>query len=189
MMRKNWPWFYGCLFVVIWCAPVAGQPIRPVPPEKYQILLRYRIHAARDQHVALYDALIAHLKKLDFEFQPPLAEHPRTDREDGTKNRLTGIISSARIHNLFENPNVASALLFPVNFTKPAEANQPVRVRLELASGYSFLAQRELSDQVRVMLAPLGFREAVAYDPTGWKGRPNAKLVGAIPFAQLENLL
>jgi hypothetical protein len=47
-----------------------AQPPQPPPPAKYKVTLRYYIPAPRDQHVMQYDAMIRHLKGLDFEFDP-----------------------------------------------------------------------------------------------------------------------
>src|SRR5438067_7262255 len=68
----------------------AAQPLQPPRPARYQVVLRYDIPAARDQHVVQYDALIDYLKKLAFAFEPSLDKLPETDREDRSKNYLRG---------------------------------------------------------------------------------------------------
>src|SRR5919108_2183573 len=99
-------WFALVLLV---CSLSAGagfaqpQPAMPKPPEKFKALVRYRIIAPRDAHVAMYDALIADLKKLDFEFIPPLAGRPKTDREDQSKDRLTGLVPSSKAQWILRN--------------------------------------------------------------------------------------
>src|SRR5579863_8174059 len=74
-----------------------AQPPAPPPPASYQIILRYDITAARDQHVVQYDALIEHLKRLGFAFKPPLDQMPATDREDRSQNHLKGTIASKNL--------------------------------------------------------------------------------------------
>src|SRR5262249_3305631 len=80
------------IFVVAVCrsqsCSLLAQPASPPPPAKYEATIRYRITSARDQHVVEYDALVDDLKKLGFEFDPPLDRRPRSDREDPTKNIL-----------------------------------------------------------------------------------------------------
>src|SRR5207237_9895100 len=90
--------FLSFVAVLLFLGPLAqaAQPPGPPPPAKYQVVLRYRIAAARDQHVVQYDAMIDHLRKLGFEFNPPLDQAPDTDREDRSKNYLRGAIASDR---------------------------------------------------------------------------------------------
>src|SRR5438128_1007577 len=86
-------------------------PAAPPPPARYKATLRYDIPAGRDLHVAQYDALIAHLKKLDFDFDPKLDKHAETDREDPNKNELTGFLPSKSLTRVFANPHAASILV------------------------------------------------------------------------------
>src|SRR6516165_6517301 len=141
-------------------------PAGPAPPAKYFVKLRYVINAPRDPHVMQYDALIRHLRSLNFEFIPPLEQHPETDREDPGKNRLEGLVPADKILDLLKNKSVASVLLLPAE-TK----------------------DKELPDQVRVMLGLLGFKEATAYDHRGLSGKPFTRLLGSIPAGRLETLL
>ena len=110
---------------------LAQQPLQPAPPAKFKAKIRYRIPAARDQHVAQYDAMIDYLEKLKFEFEPPLEERPNTDREDRGKNVIEGQISSGDPLRLFSDPAVASVLLVPDDLKLPDDPNQRVKVRLE----------------------------------------------------------
>jgi hypothetical protein len=168
--------------------PLHGQPAAPPPPEKFRAILRYEINAPRDAHVVLYDRLIAHLKSLSFSFIPPLDEHPPTDREDPTKNHLAGLVPSAKALEILDNASVASLLLVPPSLKQPF-GEQPVGIRLELGGRYSPARQRELGDQVRLILQELGFREARGYDHRGYSGRPFSRLVGTFPGNRLETLL
>src|SRR5262245_35128546 len=168
-----------------------AQPALPKPPDKYKALIRYRIIAPRDPHVAMYDALIAHLKGLGFEFIPPLEKHRKTDREDPSKDRLVGLVPSSKALAMLNNPNVAGLVLMPEKLELPEDPDAPLRVRLELTSGLTPDRQRELADQVRAQLRHVipGFKEAVAYDHRGYTGRPFSRLVGTIPRGQLDLLL
>src|SRR5262245_41571111 len=163
-----------------------AQPASPPKPAKYQTMLRYRITAARDQHIMLYDALIDHLKSLGFEFDPPLAKRPRTDREDPTKNMIKGTVSAANAGKILDNFNVASLLLIPDGFRLPEDPKQLVRLRIELTNGLPPDRQRELSEQTRVLLRDIGFFEAVGYDHHGKSGQSFTRLVGAISVGRLD---
>src|SRR5206468_1632899 len=131
------------------------------------------------------------LKKLDFEFVPPLAAHRKTDREDQSKDRLTGLVPSSKALLILRNRHVAGLILIPEKLEVPDDPDAPLRVRFELTSGMTPERQRELADQVRAQLRYIvpGFREAVAYDHRGYTGRPFSRLVGSVPRGQLELLL
>jgi hypothetical protein len=182
---------FAVLALLFATSAVPGQlPKQPKPPDRYRVSLRYDIPAPRDQHVEQYDAMVAHLQKLGFAFDPPLEKRPDTDREDRSKNRMNGFIDPARSLSLLGNVSIASMLLIPDDF-KLADAppEQPVFVRLELTSGLSTDRQRELFDQVRALLTLQQFREAVGYDHRGYTGRIFSRVVGTIPYGKLDNLL
>ncbi|MCI0681342.1 MAG: S8/S53 family peptidase [Gemmataceae bacterium] len=166
-----------------------AQPATPPPPAHYQVVLRYRIVAPRDQHAILYDRLVKHLQGLKFEFQPPLDERPETDRIDPSKNEFRGRLAAAQAPRLRDNLSVAGVLLVPDGFKLPDAADQPVRVRLELAGNLEVDRQRELAEQTKLLLGLLGFKEAGHYDHRGAGGRPYTKLMGTVPRGQLEVLL
>ncbi len=169
----------------------AQPPAPPAPPAPthYQVTLRYRIVAPRDQHVIVYDRLVAHLQSLKFEFQPPLDQRPPTDRIDPSKNEFRGRLAAAQVAKLRDNPQVAGLVLVPDGFKLPEANDQPVRVRLELVGGLPADRQRELAEQTKLVLALLGFKEAAGYDHRGVGGRPFTKVMGTLPKGQLEVLL
>ena len=177
------------MLLAVAMVPAQG-PKQPLLPPKYHVILRYNIPAPRDQHVAQYDAMIAHLEKLKFEFVPPLAKRPETDREDRTKNRMEGFITPDKVRFLLDNPSIASVLIFPDDIKledlPPAD---PVHIRIELASGLDLDRQRELFEQSRALLTLQKFQEAVGYDHRGYTRKPFSRLVGTIPAAGLETLL
>ncbi len=164
------------------------RPAEPAPPKRYLVHLRYVINAPRDQHVAQYDAMIKHLKSLNFEFVPPLDQRPETDREDINKNELSGYVPSESFIRVLENENIASILLIPENFKLP-DPMAPVEVRVQLASGFDLNKQREFSEQVTALLPVTGFRAAVGYDHRGYAGRRFTRVVGTIPTGSLRSLL
>jgi hypothetical protein len=180
-----------CLFIfaLVWVGTAKAQVPGPDLPTKYRAIVRYRIQAPRDIHVAHYDAMIEHLKSLNFEFDPPLEDHPDTDREDPNKNQIVGMVPGKNAVKILQNPSVATILLVPEEFKLPDQPEQQVHLRLELASGFPADRQRELGDQVRVILGLLGFKEAQGYDYHGYSKKPFTRIVGAIPAGQLDLLL
>jgi hypothetical protein len=172
-------------------APAQGlpRPPAPPPPAKYQARVRYQIDAARDQHVVQYDALVAFLEKIGFEFVPPLEDLPPSRREDPTHDILTGLIPSANALKILNSPFAASVVLLPPAYKLPERGEQPVTVQMELVSGYSPGQQLALVDQVRVLLQHFGFREAAGYDTRGYTGRPHSRLRGTIAAGEVGLLL
>lgn len=176
--------------------PVAAQygvanprPASPAPPAKYFVTLRYRIPSAREPHVRAYDALIADLKSFGFEFQIPLDEQPDSDREDASKNYLSGLLPSQFLGKLMVHPSVANILIASEDWKMPENSDQTVRVRLELAGNMDIQEQMNLTDQVRALLELFSFREAAAYDTRGYTGRPYTRMEGQVPAAALPILL
>lgn len=165
------------------------RPKSPPAPAKYQVTLRYRIPSSRVLHVREYDRLIADLKKLDFEFDPPLEESPDSDREDLSKNYLKGLMPSRHLRALMTHPAVANILIASEATKVPESPDVDVRVRLELASAFDTKEQRDLGDQVRAILELLNFREATGYDHRGVTGRPFTRIEGQIPAGALSTLL
>src|SRR6266480_4688239 len=94
----------------------AQLPKQPAMPAKYRAILRYHIPAPRDQHVMQYDAMVERLEQLGFEFDPPLAKRPDTDREDRSKNRMEGFIAPDNARRILENRSIASLMLLPEDF-------------------------------------------------------------------------
>ena len=175
------------VLILLTPAAVRPQPAAPPPPPKYKVELRYDIPAPRDQHVALYKAMVVHLEKVGFAFDPPLRPFPNSDYEDRGKDILTGSIAPEKVLACFDNRSVASLLLVPSTYQLPAGA--PVRVRLELASGLPAARQFMFANQVRALLGQLGFKESVGYDHHGYTGRPFTRLVGTIPVENLDMLV
>jgi hypothetical protein len=183
----------GMLVAALGLAPAAvlaqPRPAFPPPPATYDAAVRYRIDAARDQHVAQFDALVAHLEKLGFEFTPPLDELPPTIRENPYRDLLKGLIPAGNARKILDSPAVASVLLRPPAFKLPEKADQPVAVQMELVSGFLPTKQLALVDQVRVLLQHFGFEESTGYDNRGYTGQPHTRLRGTIPVGQLDILL
>lgn len=177
-----------CLWLFL-AASAHAQVPGPGFPAKYKAIIRYHIIAPRDTHVARYDAMIEHLQNLDFEFTPPLEKLPNTDREDPKKNQIVGLVPGKNAVRILHNPSVASILLVPETFALPEQPEQQVHVRLEISSGIPPERQRELGEQVRLVLGLLGFREAIGYDQQGYSKKPFTRIAGTVPAGKLDLLL
>ena len=76
----------------------------PPPPKEYNVQLRYRIVAGRNDRVAQFFALTNFLESIGFnkDFGPP------TEPEDVTRTRMTGTIAAADALKILNNPHVKS---------------------------------------------------------------------------------
>jgi hypothetical protein len=153
---------------------------RAAPPARYDVQLRYRINASRNQRIAQFLAMTRDLESLGFKKNPG----EESEAEDPTETRMTGSIDAANARKLLYEPHVKALLLLPAGYALPQDAKATVKLQLDLASGLPADRQRSLEDQVRVRLAPLGFREAIGYDHRG-----HTRLVGWIPRGELDTLL
>ena len=60
------------------------------PPERYDVQLRYRINASRNQRISQFLAMTRYLEGLGFNKNPG----EETEAEDPTETRMTGSISA-----------------------------------------------------------------------------------------------
>jgi hypothetical protein len=180
----------------------AQQPPQPPRPDKYLAIIRYHIPSPRDQHVAYYREMMVHLKSLGIDISPTLRELekelnvkieikelPASDEEDRGKNILKAYLPGDKALKALLNPSVATMLLVPENFALPEDGSKFVKVRLELASGFTGERAFLLANQVRAVLKQFEFIEAAGYDQRGYGGRPFARLVGWVPVEYLGTLV
>src|SRR5262249_54765748 len=92
-----------------------------------------------------------------------------------------GTVPSAKARQMLQQRYVQTLRLQPKGYRPPEDKNQPVRVHLELAAGLPVERARVLRDEVRRVLAPLGFLEAAGYDDRGF-----TRLVGQAPSGQVD---
>jgi hypothetical protein len=185
-------WLPGLVVAIVGIASVpcaSAQPAAPPPPAKYVCTFRYRIPTPRNPHVAAFDQMIEHLQAMKFEFDPPLADRPETDREDTTKNYMKGLLPSDQVLKLMAEPSVANIQLVPEGYKLPDDPAIPVRVSLDIAGGLQSDEQKTLTDQTKLILQVLGYREGVGYNDRGRAGRAHSRMVGQIPGKNLELLL
>lgn len=176
----------SALGVAVSRQPQPQRQAEPAQAKKSQVYVRYFIPAPRDLHVALYKEMVEFLAASGFEFQPKLKPFPNTDYEDRGKTILSGLMPSDQVVRCLNNRSVASVLALPADFQVPEDPAQPVRVRLELASGLPPARQFMLANQIRAILALFDFKESVGYDHRGHTGKPFTRLVGTVPAAYLQ---
>jgi hypothetical protein len=178
------------------------EPAAPPPPAKYDAVIRYQIDAFRNERLVQFAEMLDFFTKLGFDKAPG----PEDEAEDRRHTLMDGTVGADNARKLLLERHVKALLLRPAGMKLPADKT-PLRVQLELTAGpivepgrfvYPAEAvrrleseggpplarQRELADQVRGVLAKLGFREAVGYDT-----RAHSRLVGTYPADALGALL
>lgn len=158
----------------------SAEAISPPPPKEYRVILRYQLRGPRVERLRQFAAMKSYLQSLGF--QKDASEE--NEAEDPRITRITGTIGSANARKMLGDEHVRSILLAPSDFSPPAEAQQPVKVQLELMGGRELDRQRLLADQLKEVLKNGGFQEAIAYDNRG-----HTRIVGTIRAGLVPRLL
>jgi hypothetical protein len=166
---------------VLLAAPLPAQVPAPKPPAEYDVVIRYRIDAARTERIIQFREMIRYLESIGFKKDPSENEN---EPEDRFAVEMTGSIASTNVRKILAEPHVRTILLVAKGVSLPAEADQSVRTDLELTSGLKEGLQEKLYDQTRTVLRSLGFQEAVGYDNRG-----ATRIVGNLASKSLLALL
>lgn len=158
-------------------------PAAPPPPDAYDVQIRYHINAYRNEHIAQYFEMLRYFKNAGF-VRDPDDVPPDDEAEDSRYDRMIGTIPADKARLLLGERHVEVVQLLPKGVKPPADANAPVRVDMQLASGFPPDRQRLLPGQVKAAIADLKFQEAVGYDRRGF-----TRLLGTVPAGQLDALL
>ncbi len=155
-------------------------PLAPAAPERYDVVIRYRIDAPRDERLRRYFRLVEDLTAAGFVRSP--ADVPsQIEPEDARHTRFRGTLARSAVARVLEQADVRAVLLVPVGKDLPAEE---VRVELRLVGGLPNRQQRDLHAQARQALAAAGFGEAIGYDT-----RRYTRVLGRIASGKLNPLL
>lgn len=158
---------------------VMAQPPRPAPPKEYDVQLRYRIRAARNERVLQFFPFVKYLESVGFKKDPG----PHNEPEDLGLDRMTGTIASDRVRDLLQDSHVKSLLLFPSGYKLPADPRAPVKVQIEIGGGRGLPEQRLFYEQVREQLQKLGYKERFLFDHRNY-----TRLVGFVPAEEVNTL-
>ncbi|HMF14692.1 MAG TPA: hypothetical protein VKE94_20390, partial [Gemmataceae bacterium] len=169
--------------LAILATPLLAQALAPKPPAEYDVIIRYRIDAARTERILQFREMVRYLESIGFKKDPSENEN---EEEDRFAVEMTGTIASSNVRKILAEPHVRTILLVAKGVKLPteAEADQFVRTDLDLASGLKDSLQDKLYDQTRAVLRSLGFQEAVGYDNRG-----NSRIVGNVAAKNLIALL
>ncbi len=170
------------LFPLVCFHASAAEPAAPPLPETYDVQISYRINAFRNERLMQYAEMMRYLQKLGFQRDPQ--DVSETEAEEAAHTRLKGSIPGRNAHNLLNDRHIRSIQLIPHGAKFPEDKAARVRVEIELYNGLTPEEQYRLSRQTFEVLAGLSFFEAVGYDTRGY-----TRLVGSIPFNNVETLL
>jgi hypothetical protein len=175
------------LFIVVGLISIAfsggtgtrAQVKRPKPPELYDVQIRYRIQADRNERVLQFEAMTKYFGGLGF-------KETETDESDlapfdPTAEFMTGTIPSKTARDLLADRRVRTILLAPAGYKAPDKADEPVRVRIELMPNRE---QPVLANQAEAALRTLGFRRDLGFDTEKF-----TVLRGTMPSGNVPRLL
>src|SRR5262249_53566253 len=140
-------------------ATLSAQPPSPPPPVEYDVIIRYRIDAARTERIVQFRQMVRYLESIGFSKDPSENENEAEDRE---ATEMTGHIASANMPKILAEPHVRTIMLFPRGAKLPSEGS--VRVGVDITAGLRPDLQRTLFTQTRNVLKQVGLQEGVGYD-------------------------
>lgn len=179
-MRTLLPALVFPLAVLIFGSPESRAQIKtPKPPENYDVQLRYRIQADRNERVLQFDEMVKFFAGIGF--KETETEESDLAPFDPTAERLIGTISSKDARDLLKDRRVQTVLLSPAGYKFPDKADEPVRVRIEIGTSREQLA---LYNQVSIALTKLGLRRDVGFDTQNF-----TVVKGSIPAGTVTKLL
>jgi hypothetical protein len=173
------------LMVLAGGLPADAQPIQPAAPKEYQVYIRYRIHAGRNERVQQFYPMLEYIDKLGFQRAEGSID-PDLEAGDANMNQMIGRMPSATARRLLEDPRIKTILLLPPAWKMlgPEDAEVPVKVQIDLVGSLPASQQKLLHDQTRARIAEFGFKNGIAYDHRGW-----TRLIGTIHGGELLTLL
>ncbi|MBX7103211.1 MAG: hypothetical protein K1X57_03975 [Gemmataceae bacterium] len=171
-------WIALCIVCLV-AGPAAAQVVAPPAPAKYDIDVRYRIRAARNERIRQFLEMSSALEAAGLVRGP-------VDPDEVTNpdaERIHGTIASGNVARVLSDPHVRSVLVSPTGFELPAD-NASVSVRLTLAGGLPLTRQQLLHGQTSEHLRRLGFVEKTGYDHRNF-----TRLLGSVPASNLNSLV
>jgi hypothetical protein len=148
------------------------KPVKPAEPPKPSDPPRVDWRRRKE----LYDEMTAQLKASKFQHQPKFEE------EWKYSDLLFGVVPALGADGVVTAPQVRTTILLPQGYD--AAGRKTLLLQMRLTTGFGILPQHEVAKRARALLEPLGFQEAVAYDPEG-----NTRLLGWLPADKLDALL
>ena len=179
-MRAIWIVVVGLIAIAFSGGPNTRAQIKqPKPPDVYDVQIRYRIQADRNERVLQFDAMSKYFGSLGF-------KETETDESDlapfdPNAELMSGTIPSKTARDLLADRRVQTILLAPSGYKPPEKPDELVRVRIELSLSREQLA---LYNQVNIALKKLGYVRDVGFDT-----RRFTVTRGAMPAGNVAKLI
>jgi hypothetical protein len=151
----------------------------PKPPDTYDVQIRYRIQADRNERVLQFDEMTKFFGTLGF--KETETEESDLAPFDPAAERMIGTVPSKNARELLNDRRVQTILLSPAGYKLPEKPDEPLHVRIEISPNRD---QLRLFKQVEIALGKLGFRRDLGFDAKSF-----TVLKGNVPTGQLPNLL
>jgi hypothetical protein len=131
----------------------------PKPPDVYDVVIRYRIQAERNERVLQFEAMTKYFASLGF--KETENDENETAPFDPTAQIMEGTIPSKTAHELFKDRRVQTIVLSPAGMKPPADPAALMRASVEISPSRDQLA---LWNQTDFALAKAGFVKDVGFD-------------------------
>ncbi len=152
---------------------VPAMPV--VRPASYQVRLRFRIDAARQQRWERYQEMLKELQAAGF------VKDKGLENEFYYSDFMTGTVPASGADRLHLDPLVQTVILVPTGHRLPPEPANLVMLELQLLTRLGAARQAEVADRTRAMLRSVNFVEAAGYDHRG-----HTRMLGWIPAGQFQ---
>jgi hypothetical protein len=151
----------------------------PKPPDAYDVQLRYKIQADRNERVLQFEAMTKFFGSLGF--KETETEESDLAPFDPNAEFMAGTIPSKNARDLLRDRRVKTILLSRPGYKAPDNAQDPIRVQIELAPNRDQLA---LANQVEIAVGTLGFKRDIGFDTRNF-----TILRGTMPSGNVPKLL
>lgn len=168
------------LALALSAAPAGRAQVKvPTPPDTYDVVIRYRIIADRNERVLQYEAMAKFFAGLGF--KETETDESQTAPFDPSAEVMYGTVPSKTARDLVRDRRVQTTLLTRPGYKAPEDPQTPMRVLIELTPNRD---QLKLAKQTEAALDKLGFKRDKGFDT-----RKNTMLRGAIPAGNIPKLL
>lgn len=163
-------------------APLSAQVKAPLPPDRYDVHIRYAIDYPRNERIRQFLAMREYLQSIAF--QELLTDDSDQAMFDATAERMLGSIDAGNARQIILDPRIETILLTPEGWAAPNDPNAYIKVLIELRDGLGAQPQQQLWEQAGERLARLGFRPYLAFDHEHY-----TRFKGFVPNYVLPTLL
>jgi hypothetical protein len=151
----------------------------PKPPDTYDVTIRYRIEADRNERVLQFEEMNKFFGQLGF--KQTESDENDLGAFDPTAEVMTGTIPSKTARDLLKDRRVQTIILAPAGFKAPDDPQARIRVLIDLNRSRDQLA---LFNQTEIALRSLGFKADLGFDTRGF-----TVFRGTVPAGNVGKLL